>query len=127
MKAESMKEMIIAARAEIFAAKPHDAYEGLQNGGLLLDVREAEEVAEAQVPGALCVPRGLLESRADPESGSSRPELVRQRGNGRVYVLCASGARATLAAHTLTRMGYEASVIEGGMEAWKDASLPIGR
>ena len=30
-----------------------------------------------------------------------------------------------MAAHTLSRMGYEAAVIEGGMGAWKKAGLPV--
>jgi rhodanese-related sulfurtransferase len=42
-----------------------------------------------------------------------------------VHVLCGSGGRAALAAHTLKRMGYEATVIEGGIAGWKESGLPV--
>ena len=42
-----------------------------------------------------------------------------------MHVLCASGARAALAADTLTTMGYSAKVIDGGLGGWKEAGLPI--
>jgi len=42
-----------------------------------------------------------------------------------VHVLCASGARAALAADSLKQMGYDATVIDGGLAAWKKAGLPL--
>ena len=50
---------------------------------------------------------------------------AKRDGGGRVHVLCASGARATLARHSLRQMGYDATVIEGGLEGWKKADLPL--
>ena len=43
----------------------------------------------------------------------------------RTIVVCASGARASLAALTLKTMGYEdVAVLDGGLKAWTDAGLP---
>ena len=67
-------------------------------------------------------PRGLLEFFADPTSPRHKDALL---PGGRTIVVCASGARATLAALTLKNMGYEdVAVLEGGLKAWMDAGLP---
>ena len=43
----------------------------------------------------------------------------------RTIVVCASGARASLAALTLKAMGYtNVAVLDGGIGAWMDAGLP---
>lgn len=120
-----MKELVAEARAHVSAVTPQQAKD---EADLILDVREPAELeGEGRIAGALHIPRGILESRADPESSVADQQLTRLRGgSGRVHVLCASGARATLAAHTLVRMGYEAAVIEGGMSGWKQAGLPVG-
>ena len=40
-------------------------------------------------------------------------------------MVCASGARASLAALTLKTMGYEdVAVLDGGLKGWTDAGLP---
>lgn len=118
-----MKELVAEARAHVSAVTPQQAKD---DADVILDVREPAELeSTGQIAGALNIPRGILESRADPESSVADQRLTRLRGSGRVHVLCASGARATLAAHTLSRMGYEAAVIEGGMSGWKQAGLPV--
>jgi rhodanese-related sulfurtransferase len=45
--------------------------------------------------------------------------------NQRIILVCASGARASLAALTLKDMGYEdVAVLDGGLNAWMAAGLP---
>lgn len=73
----------------------------------LLDVREPDEVAEWQIPGAVNVPLGSLEARLD--------EVPEDR---EVVVVCAAGARATKAAELLAEHGRASRVLEGGMGAW---------
>jgi rhodanese-related sulfurtransferase len=69
---------------------------------------------------------GLVAAQADPETGKANEALAAKRdGTGRVHVLCASGARAALAADSLRQMGYDTAVIEGGLAGWKDAGLPL--
>ncbi|GAC32846.1 rhodanese-like domain-containing protein [Paraglaciecola polaris] len=68
-----------------------------QDNGLLVDVREPSEYAEASVPGALNFPRGLLEMKMlAHQSDESSP----------IYLHCASAVRAKLAAEQLMRIGY---------------------
>ena len=121
--AMGMKDLVREAREQVAAVEPAAAGAG---GGLILDVREANELEEnGRVPNALHVPRGLLESNADPQSPMADERLTGIRDGGIVDVLCASGARAAMAAATLDRMGYRARVIEGGLEGWRNAGLPI--
>ncbi len=69
-----------------------------ENHGLLIDVREPAEHATKAATGAINIPRGLLEMKLmEIEKDPTRP----------IYLHCASGARATLSAEALTRVGYE--------------------
>ena len=82
---------------------------------LLLDVREAQELREAAVPGALHIPLGQLNSK-----GSTLP---RDRD---ILVLCRSGNRSALATEMLNKNGFDrAANVTGGIIAWHQAKLPI--
>jgi rhodanese-related sulfurtransferase len=116
-------EMIMAAKAQVGAVGPADAAAELAAGkSVLLDVREAEEWQHGHIDGSVPAPRGLVEFFADPTSPRHKEALDPAR---RVIVVCASGARASLAALTLKEMGYEdVVVLDGGLKAWTDAGLP---
>ena len=87
-----------------------------------VDVREPEEWQHGHIDGSVPAPRGLLEFFADPTSPRHKDALDPAK---RTIVVCASGARATLAALTLKNMGYEdVAVLEGGLKGWTDAGLP---
>ena len=123
---ESYAHMVAQAREASHVVPPEHAYEAASKGDLILDVREADELkSDGRIEGALNVPRGLLEVKADPQSPAPHPDLVAQRDAGTVHVLCASGGRAALAAVTLTRMGYRASIIEDGLKGWRAANLHV--
>jgi rhodanese-related sulfurtransferase len=92
---------------------------------LVVDVREPNEFDQGHLPGAINVPRGMLELRADPESPVAHPRLSANK-DARVIVYClkAPGARCVLAAETLGRMGYSNVVaMQGGLEEWRAAGL----
>lgn len=122
----TMKDLVADARSRVGPVSPQDAEQAASQGDLILDVREPAELESAgRIPGALHVPRGILETRADATAQTAEARLTDLRGAGRVHVLCASGGRAALAADTLRRMGYDADLIEGGLEGWKTAGLPV--
>ncbi|MCO6402158.1 sulfurtransferase [Aurantimonas endophytica] len=119
-----MKDFVAEARAVTGVVQPDEAH---RSEALILDVREAHELADTgRIDGAVHVPRGFLEARADPTAESVHPDLAQAHGATMpVYILCASGARAALAAKTLTEMGYDARPIEGGIQAWRECGLPV--
>ena len=72
------------------------------NGALLLDVRDENEFKTGHVPGAINVSRGRLEFRIWKPLGY--PNKVDM--NRKIYVQCATGGRATLAARQLKDIGF---------------------
>ncbi len=126
--AMGLKDMVQEALGSVEAVSAAALKEGLDRGevDLVLDVREPNEWAEGHVPGAMNVPRGVLELRADPESPATDPALSGNK-DARVVVYClkAPGARSLLAAQTLGRMGYSnVAAMRGGFEEWRAEGLP---
>ena len=66
--------------------------------GSVIDVREPAELANSPANGAINIPRGVLEMKM--------LELVKDPGTP-IFLHCASGARAMLAAEQLAKMGYQ--------------------
>jgi rhodanese-related sulfurtransferase len=90
---------------------------------LFLDVREPAEVAASgKVPGAVAIPRGLVEFRADPASAMHLPDFDRSKT---VIAYCASGGRSALVGKTLKDMGYTDVRNLGGFKGWVDAGGPV--
>ncbi|MCA9864003.1 MAG: hypothetical protein KC432_13315 [Thermomicrobiales bacterium] len=91
---------------------------------LLVDLRESDERAEhGVIAGGIHAPRGMLEFHADPTSVYFHPEFDPAR---RTILYCASGARAALAAETLTRLGYaRVAYLKGGLHAWLEAGYGV--
>lgn len=96
----------------------------VQAGALLVDLRESEERREEGViPGAVHMPRGMLEFYADPTLPYHRPELTPDR---RIILHCSLGGRSALAADLLQQMGYRnVAHLDGGLLAWKEAGMPV--
>ena len=74
------------------------ARERAELNGSVIDVREPAEHANSPANGAINIPRGVLEMKM--------LELVKDPGTP-IFLHCASGARAMLAAEQLAKMGYQ--------------------
>src|SRR5262245_13384208 len=85
-----------------------------QRDTVLLDVRSRLEFEGSWIDGATNLPLEELDGRLD--------EIPEQR---LVVVVCRTGVRATIAAEALARSGRRARVLEGGMQAWRRARLPM--
>ncbi len=92
---------------------------------LLVDIRCPDEYRLARIDGSIAVPRGILESACDYGYDETVPELVEARMR-RVVVICRSGNRSVLAAHTLKLMGFlRAASLKTGLKGWNDSDLPL--
>jgi hydroxyacylglutathione hydrolase len=81
--------------------------------GVVLDVRQASEVADGHLPGALTVELGALAGDRPP---ARLPE-------GPVAVMCSHGQRAMTAASLLERAGRrDLQVVVGGVDDWQRAT-----
>ena len=121
-----LKELIGEARRTVNELSPEDARPLIDEGALVVDVREPAEFGKARIAGARNVPRGMLELRAAGDSPVADSELADRRDR-HLFVYCTKSpsARSLLAAQTLATLGYEkVSVIEGGLNAWAEAGFP---
>lgn len=119
--ARTPAEMVAEARARVPAVTPEEA--SRLGNVVFVDVREPAEVAATgKVAGAVHIPQGLLDSRADPSSGDRDEALDPSRT---VVTYCASGGRAALAAAKLKGMGYADVRHMGGFKDWADRGLPV--
>jgi rhodanese-related sulfurtransferase len=127
--ATSLMEMIQEARRSVREVTAEAAAETLQRGdsAFLIDVREPAEFTRGHIPGAVNIPRGMLELKADPVSPAADPDLVGSReAEILVYCLRAPSARSILAVETLMKMGYaNVAAIQGGLLSWRDQALPV--
>ena len=117
---KTVQAMLAEADAAVPRITPDEA-KGLvgRPDVLFLDVREPAEVATSgKVPGALAIPRGLIEFRADPGSPTRDAGFARAKV---VVAYCASGGRSALVGKTLKDMGYPDVRNLGGFKGWVDA------
>jgi rhodanese-related sulfurtransferase len=117
---KTVQAMLAEAEAVVPRISPEEAKALLgRTDVLFLDVREPAEVAASgKVPGALAVPRGLVEFRADPASPLHDAAFDRAKT---VVAYCASGGRSALVGKTLKEMGYADVQNLGGFKGWLDA------
>ena len=80
----------------------------------LLDVREDDEWAAGHIDGAQHIPLGELSARLG--------EVPKDRT---IVAVCRSGGRSEAAVRGLRKLGYEAENLEGGVNAWDRAKLPL--
>lgn len=105
-------DLVVAAKARCQEICVDRAAALIHEADVVLDVREPDEFAAGHIPGAINVPRGLLEFKL-----SATPELERRDLD--ILLYCRSGGRAALAACSLQDMGYaNVRSIEGGYDAW---------
>jgi rhodanese-related sulfurtransferase len=121
----SINQLLERARARLRRLDALQAREAVENGATLIDIRsDAQRAADGSVPGALYLPRNVLEWRLDPDSGyrhADAPAL-----DGHVIIMCNEGYQSSLAAATLQDLGFKhATDLDGGFQAWRAAGLPV--
>jgi rhodanese-related sulfurtransferase len=116
-------EMVAEAKSKVPAVTPEEA--STMDNVVFVDLREAAEIeATGKIAGAVAIPRGLLEFKADP----THPYHVAEMDPGKTVVTyCASGGRAALAAAMLKDMGYEDVRHMGAFKDWAEKGLPIDK
>ncbi|MGG2396098.1 rhodanese-like domain-containing protein [Pseudomonas sp. SH1-B] len=112
-------DLVMAARSRITEVNLEQADAAIRGAELLIDVREADEFDAAHIPGAIHIPRGLLEFKL-----SNDPQLARRDLNLVLY--CKNSGRSALAADALREMGYRHVLsLAGGIEAWQAAGREV--
>lgn len=122
----SIDEVLQDRRAGLRRVTAVEAYDALQGGAVLVDVRpEAQRRDHGVIEAAVVVDRNVLEWRLDPASPHRLPWVTY---GTRVIVVCQQGYSSSLAAATLQELGLAAATdLVGGFEAWQAAGLPVSR
>lgn len=108
-------DLVLEAKAQIHEVALEEAEATIRAADLLLDVREADEFHAGHIPGAINIPRGVLEFKL-----SNDPALCARELN--IVLYCKTSGRAALAACSLQAMGYrQVQSLAGGFDAWSAA------
>jgi rhodanese-related sulfurtransferase len=118
--------LLESARDQLDRLSPAAALRAQGRGVPIIDIRsESQRIADGDLPGAIVVPRNVLEWRLDPACPDRDPRIA---GRGReVILICDEGFQSSLAAATLRRFGIDATDVVGGAQAWLGAGLPMLR
>ncbi len=112
----SFKELLAQTKSEIRETDPAGAALAVDDGAVLLDVREPDEVAQGSIPGSVHIVRGNLEASIESRIPNKATPIV---------VHCAGGTRSAFAAKVMAELGYEDVVsMAGGFNQWKDEGRP---
>ena len=124
--AKSAKDLVEAANAVVPRVSLEQAQELIAKGNtLVVDVRDAPEVEQSgKVAGAVHVPRGMLEFRADPESPYHDQNFAKDKT---VIVYCASGGRSALSGQALKELGYGEVYNLGAFKDWAEGGGAVDK
>jgi len=113
------KQMVAEAKAAIPELTVAQAKTNIDKRSykVILDVREPKEFRAGHIPGAMNVPRGLLEFQVSGKIPDKSTPLL---------VYCKTGGRGCLAGQTLQKMGYNnVTNMDGGWKGWEKAGYPV--
>jgi rhodanese-related sulfurtransferase len=110
------KALVDAANEVVPKISAEAAMDLAAKGALIVDVRDSAELAQTgKIAGAVHIPRGSIEMKADLTAPSADPNFSHDRP---VIVHCAGGGRAALAGKALKEMGYSTVYNLGGFKDW---------
>ena len=111
------QKLVADAKTRITDISATDAAREVEQGAMLIDVREAEDWQEGHAPGAIHVSRGTIELEIEEKAPALDTPIICH---------CGGGSRSALVAESLQKMGYtNVRSMAGGFKAWKQAGLPV--
>lgn len=113
MALPEFKQLVDEAKREIQEIDSRELRQMQHQGEdfALIDVREPEEVRQGTIPGAVAIPRGVLELHVDQ---------VTTDKNKKIVCYCGGGSRSALAAWMLKKMGFKNVIsLAGGYRGWQ--------
>jgi len=114
MPMPEFKQLVDEAKKEIQEVDPAGLKQMQETGEdfVLIDVREKEESDKGIIPGAVPLPRGMLEHNIDQ---------VTTDKNKKIVLYCGGGSRSALAGWMLKKMGFKNVIsLASGYRGWKN-------
>jgi rhodanese-related sulfurtransferase len=118
----SVDELLETARAGLVRITAEELSGEMRAGALVVDIRPVEQrQRDGELPGAVVIPRNVLEWRLDPTSPDRIPQASDH--DRRIVLVCDEGYASSLAAATLQQLGlHRATDLVGGYQAWLAAA-----
>lgn len=105
-------QLVAEAMAQIQQIDIAGTGEHLARNGAVIDVREPAEFQAGHLPGAVNIPRGVIEFTIGNNPGLANKDEP-------IVLYCKTGGRAALSAVNLQRMGYsKVRSLTGGFDGW---------
>ncbi len=114
MPLPEFKQLVDEAKAQITEISADDLKRMQQTGQefTLIDIRERDEQQKGTIPGALRMPRGILEVNIDQITTDKDRDIV---------LYCGGGSRSALSALNLKKMGFRnVKSLAGGFRGWRE-------
>jgi rhodanese-related sulfurtransferase len=122
----SPADLVAVAKATITECSVTEVEQCLNSDTLLIDIREPAEYQKAHIPGAVHLPRGMLEFEIHKLVDAANSNQNLDNADQPIVLYCGTGGRSALAAQCLEAMGYKkVSSMSGGLVAWAAAHLPL--
>ncbi len=120
----SPPEVVAKAKATIKECSVADVHNAPGPAPLVIDVREPAEFQRGHLPGAIPIPRGMLEFDILPTLEKLGGEVAAEDRD--IVLYCGTGGRSALAAQSLDAMGFRnVRSMDGGIVAWAEARFPL--
>jgi len=123
---DSVKQMVSATKKQIktINMEQFKALVDKKEAGLIIDVRQEDEYADGFVPGAVNVPRGLIEFRIWKLAGfPDKTDLNKQ-----MTLYCLTGGRCALATKSLQDLGFtNVTSVDMMFDNWVKAGHPVAK
>ena len=112
MAMPEFKQLVDEVKKEVNEVEAADIQKMKADGAAVIDVREREDSEKGTIPGAVAIPRGVLELNIDQVTTDKDKPLV---------LYCGGGSRSALAAFMLQKMGFrKVYSLKGGYKGWKE-------
>ena len=119
----TIQEIIQEAYNEIPTITAAEAKEEQDNGALIIDTREINElVITGKIKNSVHIPRGLIEFQNKETNPNGVDGFTKDR---KIILYCAAGSRAALAGKVLKDIGFTDVHNLGGFSDWQSEGLPV--
>jgi rhodanese-related sulfurtransferase len=129
--AKTFGQMVAEALAQVPTVSPTETQKRLKDdpNTLVIDVDDAADIAmTGTVPRAMNISLGALTYKADNEVPEDLREPQLKDRSRPIITTCTDGPLGALGGKLLSDMGFtNVSILNGGVQAWKEAGLPTSR
>ena len=119
-------DIVAKAKATIRECSVADAKDCIHSDTVLVDVREPAEFIKAHIPGAVLLPRGMIEFDMHKVIDQVRKNRDFPQEDTDIVLYCGTGGRSALAAKVVEEIGYRnVRSLAGGIVAWAEAGHSV--